>query len=179
MDDRDLAVLRGILEKASVDDAKRSAVEQKIGDFYGSCMDEPAIDKLGAGPLEPELKRIDAIKSKEQILDALVRLQLMGVGVFFSLSSEPDPKNSNLMIAQADQGGLGLLDREMCIRDRRLSVTFWTLSGCFGGCPCDQTRHNPARAKPTPLKRIRVDALMDIFKAVYVFLDGTRSVEKQ
>jgi putative endopeptidase len=29
------------------------AVEQKIGDFYASCMDEPAIDKLGAKPLEP------------------------------------------------------------------------------------------------------------------------------
>jgi endothelin-converting enzyme/putative endopeptidase len=122
VDDRDLAVLRGILEKASVDDAKRSAVEQKIGDFYGSCMDEPAIDKLGAGPLEPELKRIDAIKSKEQILDALVRLQLMGVGVFFSFSSEPDPKNSNLMIAQADQGGLGLLDRDYYLKDDPKSV---------------------------------------------------------
>ena len=38
--DRNRAILRGILEKASVDDPKRSAVEQKIGDFYASCMDE-------------------------------------------------------------------------------------------------------------------------------------------
>ena len=45
--DRNRAVLRGILDKASVNDPKRSAVEQKIGDFYASCMDEPAIDKLG------------------------------------------------------------------------------------------------------------------------------------
>jgi putative endopeptidase len=122
VDDRDLAILRGILEKASVDDAKRSAVEQRIGDFYASCMDEPAIDKLSAGPLDPELKRIEAIKSKEQILDALVRLQLMGVGAFFSFSSEPDPKNSNRMIAQADQGGLGLLDREYYLKDDPKSV---------------------------------------------------------
>ena len=70
--DRNRAVLRGILDKASVNDPKRSAVEQKIGDFYASCMDEPAIDKLGAEPLEAELKRIDAIQSKNGILDALV-----------------------------------------------------------------------------------------------------------
>src|ERR1700691_2450044 len=91
--DRNLAVLRGILDKASVDDPQRSAVEQKIGDFYASCMDEPAINKLGIKPLEPELKRIDAINSKAAILNALVQLHLDGVGVFFNFSSEPDAKN--------------------------------------------------------------------------------------
>ncbi len=55
--DRNRAVLRGILEKASADNPQRSAVEQKIGDFYASCMDEPAIEKLGIKPIEPELKQ--------------------------------------------------------------------------------------------------------------------------
>ena len=59
--DNNRAVLRGILEKASVNNPSRSAIEQKIGDFYASCMDEPAIDKLGAKPLEPELKRLSLI----------------------------------------------------------------------------------------------------------------------
>src|ERR1700733_15742338 len=45
--DRNRAVLRGILDKAAVNDPKRSPIEQKIGDFYGSCMDEPAVNKLG------------------------------------------------------------------------------------------------------------------------------------
>src|ERR1700685_2312804 len=45
--DRNRSVLRGILDKASVNAPKRSPREQKIGDFYGSCMDETAIDKLG------------------------------------------------------------------------------------------------------------------------------------
>ncbi len=69
--DRNRAVLRGILDKASVDNPKRSAVEQKIGDFYASCMDEASIDKLGIQPLEPELKRIDAIQTKAQIVDRI------------------------------------------------------------------------------------------------------------
>src|SRR5580704_7186723 len=99
LQDRNRAVLREILEKASVEDPKRTAVEQKIGDFYASCMDESGIDKLGAKPLEPELKRIDAIKSKSQILDALVRFHLLGTGVFFSFYSSPDAKNSTQVIA--------------------------------------------------------------------------------
>ena len=120
--DRNRAILRGILEKASVDDPKRSPAEQKIGDFYASCMDEPGIEKLGSEPLDPELKRIDAIKSKDAVLDELVRLQLSGVGAFFSFSSEPDPKNSNLTIGQADQGGLGLPDRDYYLKDDPKSV---------------------------------------------------------
>jgi putative endopeptidase len=120
--DRNRALLREILEKASVDDPKRSPVEQKIGDFYASCMDEPAIDKLGAKPLEPELKQIDAIKSKDAIVDALVQLHRIGVGVFFAFGSEPDPKNSIQMIAGVDQGGLGLPDRDFYLKDDPKSV---------------------------------------------------------
>jgi putative endopeptidase len=120
--DRNRALLREILEKASVNDPKRSPVEQKIGDFYASCMDEAAIENLGAKPLEPELKRIDAIKSKDAILEALVQLHRIGVGVFFAFGSEPDPKNSSQMIAGVDQGGLGLPDRDYYLKDDPKSV---------------------------------------------------------
>ena len=120
--DRNQALLRGILEKASVNDPKRSAVEQKIGDFYVSCTDETTIDKLGTRPLDSELKRIDAIDSKQAVLDALVRLHLLGVGAFFNFSSEPDAKNSKQMIAGADQGGLGLPDRDYYLKDDPKSV---------------------------------------------------------
>ncbi len=120
--DRNRAVLRGILEKTSVDDPKRSAVEQKIGDFYASCMDETAIDQLGAKPLDPELKRIDAIKSKDQIVGELVRLHPLGVGALFNFSSSPDAKNSTQVIADADQGGLGLPDRDYYLKTDPKSV---------------------------------------------------------
>jgi putative endopeptidase len=120
--DRTRAVLREILEKAAVADPRRSAVEQKIGDFYGACMDEPAIEKLGVKPLDPELKRIDAITSKDAILDALVQLHRVGVGVFFEFGSEPDAKNSIQTIAAMDQGGLGLPDRDYYLKDDPKSV---------------------------------------------------------
>ena len=57
-----LAYLRGILEQAST--AKdHDAVTQKIGDYYAACMDEPAVEKLGAMPMQPALDQIQAIKS--------------------------------------------------------------------------------------------------------------------
>jgi putative endopeptidase len=120
--DQNRAVLRGILEKASVNDPKRSPTEQKIGDFYASCMDEPAIEKLGAKPLDPDLKRIDAIKSKDAIVDALVQLHRIGVDALFAFSSEPDAKNSTQMIAGVGQGGLGLPDRDYYLKDDPRSV---------------------------------------------------------
>jgi putative endopeptidase len=120
--DRNRAILRGILEKAAVDDPKRSAVEQKIGDFYASCTDEATIDTLGIKPLMPELNRIDALQSKDQMLDELVRLQTQGAPVFFNFSSTPDAKNSMQMIADADQGGLGLPDRDYYLKTDAKSV---------------------------------------------------------
>jgi putative endopeptidase len=120
--DNNRAVLRGILEKASINNPNRSAVEQKIGDFYASCMDEPAIDKLGAQPLEPELKRIGAIQSKDAVLAALVSVHRIGVGALFRFTSEPDAKNSTQVIANLDQGGLGLPDRDYYLKDDPKSV---------------------------------------------------------
>jgi putative endopeptidase len=114
--DRNRAVLHSILEKASVDDPKRPAVEQKVGDFYASCMDEPAINQLGVMPLEPKLKEIDAIKSKGEMVGELIHLHRLGVDVLFSFYASPDAKNSTLMIADADQGGLGLPDRDYYLR---------------------------------------------------------------
>ena len=120
--DRNRTILRGILEKASANDPKRSAVEQKIGDFYASCMDEPAINTLGSQPLVPELRRIDAIQSRGAIMAEIPRLQLQGADVLFSFTSEPDPKDSTRMIADADQGGLGLPERDYYFRTDAKSV---------------------------------------------------------
>ncbi len=38
-------ILRNILEKQSADNSSRSANDQKIGDYYSSCMDEAGIER--------------------------------------------------------------------------------------------------------------------------------------
>src|SRR5579859_4630234 len=65
--DENRAQLRTILEDAAKATGARNAVTQKIGDYYASCMDEAAIEKLGASPLVPELSRIASLKSKREL----------------------------------------------------------------------------------------------------------------
>ena len=115
-------VVRDILEKAAVDRAGRSLNEQKIGDYYASCMDEGAIEKAGAKPLEHDLESIAAIKAKEGLAREIVRLHREGADVLFSFDSDSDFKNASQMIAEVDQGGLGLPDRDYYFKDDAKSV---------------------------------------------------------
>ncbi len=122
LEEQNQMVLRDILEKASVPSPQRTALDQQIGDFYYSCMDEGEIDKLGVTPLAPDLKRIDGLSSKAQISEELVRLHPLGVGALFDFSAEPDAKDSTRMIAGVEQGGLGLPDRDYYLNTDQRSV---------------------------------------------------------
>lgn len=124
--ERNREILRQILEQNTAPNPKRSAVEQKIGDYYAACMDEPAINKAGIAPLEPELKRIAAISNQTEFADELARLQSKGVGALFDFGSGPDFKNSSQVIAEADQGGLGLPDRDYYLKTDPKSVQLRT-----------------------------------------------------
>ncbi len=105
--------LRQILEKAAANgSAAPGSNEQKIGDFYASCMDEPRINADGAKPLEPELARIDAIQNVAGLRTEVGRLQALGIRAVFRFGSTQDEKNSSQVIGGADQGGLGLPDRD-------------------------------------------------------------------
>src|SRR5438105_8734484 len=72
--ERNRLILRDILEKAAQPRAKRSALEQKIGDYYESCMDEAAIEKKGVAALKPELDRIASLQSKDGLPELLAHL---------------------------------------------------------------------------------------------------------
>ena len=45
--ERNLDIEQGILEKAAAGGASRDAIDQRIGDLYGSCMDEKAVNTKG------------------------------------------------------------------------------------------------------------------------------------
>ena len=111
--DHNQDVLHQILDHAAADrTAPRGSDEQKIGDYYASCMNEAEIEKEGVTPLEPELKRIAAISAPRQLEAEVARLQSMGIGVLFRFGATQDYKNSSQEIAMAGQGGLGLPDRD-------------------------------------------------------------------
>jgi endothelin-converting enzyme/putative endopeptidase len=115
MADENKEKLRGILEAASAPDPGRKAVNQKIGDYYASCMDEKAIEAKGADPLKPALQRIAGIQSKAEIAD--VKSTLIGANVLFPIDSIQDFRDATQVIANIDQGGLGLPDRDYYTKD--------------------------------------------------------------
>jgi putative endopeptidase len=120
--ERNREILHQILEDASKPAAGRDAVTQKIGDYYAACMDEKAIDGKGLTPLQPELDRIANLKDKAQLAGEIAHLHAIGVSALFDFSSGQDFKDSNAVIAQFDQGGLGLPDREYYLKDDAKSV---------------------------------------------------------
>jgi putative endopeptidase len=122
LQERNREILRKMLEEASVPGANRTALDQKMGDYYASCMDEKAIDAKGGAPMKPDLGRIAAIKNKAGITSAVVSLYLTGSSPFFRFGSSPDAKNSEEMIADLDQGGLGLPDRDYYFKTDEKSV---------------------------------------------------------
>jgi putative endopeptidase len=120
MHDENLGRLRGILEAASAPDPNRNAVDQKIGDYYASCTDEKVIDAKGADPLKPALDRIAQISSKTEI--AAVAAAMIDDNVLFRFDSIQDFRDASQVIADADQGGLGLPDRDYYTKTDAKSV---------------------------------------------------------
>jgi len=106
------AELRDILEAAAASRPGVNSNRKKMGDLYASCMDTAAIDARGIAPLQPDLDRIDAIRSREDLIAAIIALQRitpphvssnpeMVAGPFLFFGS-PDPKNPKNFIATVD-----------------------------------------------------------------------------
>ena len=106
--------LWGILQQVAVPRPSRSANEQKIGDYFRACMDEAAVERAGAKPLEPALGRISGLKSINDIAGYVGQQHKDGVdrNVLFGFSADQDFDNSSQVIAFAFAGGLGLPDRD-------------------------------------------------------------------
>ena len=115
--DGNLTAMHSILETAAQAHAPAGSNEQKIGDFYASCMDTQAIQAAGLNPIHEELAGIDAIQDGKGLETVITRLQREGAGVVFRFSSGQDEKNSSRVIAQASQGGLGMPDRDYYLRE--------------------------------------------------------------
>jgi endothelin-converting enzyme/putative endopeptidase len=119
--DRNQEILRGILEDAAKHQ-EASPLDQKIGGFYHACMDTAAIDKLGIAPIQPELDRIARVKSLAELEPELVKLQSEGDDALFTFDSTPDPNHATQTIAEVDQGGLGLPEKDYYFRTDEKSV---------------------------------------------------------
>ena len=118
-----LVFLHGMLEQAAQRDEQRNAVTRQIGDFYAACMDEAAVEERGLKAIQPELDAIAQLKSAKELTPLVARLQLIydrysyNTSLLFSAGSTQDPDDSEHVIAEVDQGGLAMPDRDYYIKD--------------------------------------------------------------
>jgi putative endopeptidase len=101
----------------------RTPVQQKIGDYFNACMDEPSINARGYEPVKPVLARINAYTTREALLHDLAAFSVDVDGsFFFNAESTQDPDNSDAVIADEGAGGLGLPDRDYYLKTDAKSV---------------------------------------------------------
>ena len=124
--DRNQASMRVILEEAAKANAAAGSNQQKIGDFYSSCMDTTAVDAAGVKPLAADFTAIDQVKDANGLQPLVARLQQTGSGYLFRLGSTQDLDESTQVIAEINQGGLGLPDRDYYTRTDEKSAQLRT-----------------------------------------------------
>ncbi|MCE7031645.1 peptidase [Lysobacter sp. GX 14042] len=108
--ERSTAAQRQLAEQAAADEGA-DGVEKIVGDFWATGMDADAINAQGIAPLREELDAIVAIDSPEAIADYLRASASEGRNFLFGFGAEADFKDSDMNIAYAMQGGLGLPDK--------------------------------------------------------------------
>jgi len=151
IEDRNQLLLRDILEAAATRPGG-DADSAKLGHFYGSCMDEGAVERAGTGPLEPLLREIDAVRDPSGLLAMAGHLHPIGVEALFEPEVFADFKDPDVSIAHYFQGGLGLPDREYYLsedeRNRTLRREYEThvakMLGFLGAPPDSARRHAAA-----------------------------------
>src|SRR5262249_44301049 len=98
--------------------------QQKIGDYFASCMDTDAIERAGVTPLKEDFANIDKLQDRKQLAVLLGDLHqhLSSSGLFFGVYSQQDARDATRVIAGIDAGGLGLPDRDYYVKKDEKSV---------------------------------------------------------
>lgn len=115
------SVLHDILEKTSAP-GKHTAIEQKVGDFYAACMDEKKANEFGTKPIQGQLADIEKITNAKQLLLEVAKLHDQAVPALFRFAVGVDQHNATKHLADVDQGGITLPDRDYYIKDDAKSV---------------------------------------------------------
>ena len=104
--------LQSLFDKITTGVHETGSIGRKIADFYNEGMDTVKIEELGAAPMQPYLDEIAAAGTINDIQNLIIKYHLTGNGTLFSFFGSADKQNSDWVIAQLYQGGLGLSDRD-------------------------------------------------------------------
>jgi putative endopeptidase len=100
--------VREILEDAAAN--PQPGVSQKIGDMYGSFLNEARANEFGKAPIADELDRIAKLSSIAELNKLLGEFSVQGIDGLFGMYVNNDPGNPERYLVNIYQGGLGLPD---------------------------------------------------------------------
>jgi len=110
LSERSTAAQRQLAEQAAAD-TNATGVEAIVGNFWATGMDEQKINAQGIKPIQSRLDAIAALDDQQKIADYLRTSAAEGENFLFGFGAEADFKASDMNIAYAAQGGLGLPDK--------------------------------------------------------------------
>lgn len=116
MGELNLARMRTLLEAAAQPGDKHDRAQQQAGDYFAACMDESAVERAGDKPITAYFSRIASLKDKQAMLTLAAQLDDDGLSMMFSFGATPDRHNSSIDVAELDQGGLTLPDRDYYLK---------------------------------------------------------------
>jgi putative endopeptidase len=149
LQERNWYLIHEILDSTCAQQAAPNSTEQKVRDFFLSAMDTNRLEKLAFKPIEPDLKRIDKIKNRDEFFRVVADLRHSGAGSCFGEGISPDLKNSGFYAFYLSQGGLGLPDRDYYLKDsfakqRDAYVAHIAKMLSMVGEPADQAKRDSA-----------------------------------
>lgn len=96
--DQNSQKIQKIMEQAAAKSATapQGSIIQQVGDLYTSGTNIELLNQLGITPIKPELAKIDAVSSKQDLITLMAAQNLMGMPSVFTILVVPDKKQSNL-----------------------------------------------------------------------------------
>lgn len=104
--------LKKVNEDAMAANAAKGTSTQKLGDFYYTGLDSAGIEKAGITPIQEQIGLIDKIQNAQDILNTAALLTTTGTRNILGMRVGQDDKNSEKMMVQLNQTGLGLPNRD-------------------------------------------------------------------
>ena len=115
LDDLSNERVKSIIESLAATPQPAGTVDAKIGDYYSSYLNTDAIDQAGLAPLAPLMAKIDAVKSKKDLVVLMGEWQSV-VDAPLDLGVATDFKDPTIYSPVANQGGLGLPNRDYYLK---------------------------------------------------------------
>jgi putative endopeptidase len=109
--------VKAIIEESATGDFAKGTDEQKVGDLYKSFLNVETRNARGMKPLQPELSRINALSSHDDVTRYFARASIYGVSVPMDLQQLVDWNDPTRYSMIITQGGLGLPDREYYLKE--------------------------------------------------------------